>query len=728
MTTARWFRRAWRKQFRSAVAVFVVLCSAPNVVAALEAEEPEPDNSGGSAIDNTVETSHYVTFSTLSADTGQFTVTREFSPRNPKVPMSFSSALVAASPSSVITSFAVQTDGTWRAGQLRRYTPASPEKGNPRRPYVSLRWDPEAALINLDSAPFEATTSASVRYELWSRATRTARGFRWTYCPEDANDVPKSVADFRLTVDSPELNVRRSVDEETSNCYVVERPAKMPNQLSARYGRYFLGNVWWWRIESIWPRNIPAASQSEHPVVLVIDASKSQATSGGIQGQMRVAKAMAAAAPHGSFEIVLVNRFARRVFGRFASASELRLAADDLAAHAPLANGSFLDRGLVLASQSLTDIGKPGRIIAFSDGEVRSQFNTDATVAQLRSAPKGTVIQLVAPERGEGANLRAYEPLVESYSPLWESGLGMLAAAFGGKLFELTAGEKPHPDEPSLQQLVAAALLEQAIEPPEWSWIALRDPSRTGSPEWPANDVYRHMGRAPSGEYELNHVDALTDIEAAQSFAERSVVSAGQSQTWSGYSRLPPPARLVLSGQAMGRIIHTTVEVDHAFEQQLSRLANSEYEVNRCLGERNHHRVALASGFLAPSLEFFVSGRKPTSSDEEVMYNSRNSSCGYGRDGGWQSGGGITRDNPIPDCRHHPIIENALKSCHLVARQKGTINATIEVRTAEVLDVAVVGKPKTAVACATEALWSVDASADREGRFSCTIALALASE
>lgn len=664
---------------------------------------PDIDGAAG----NTRESVQQVTVRALAHDTTLFTVTREFEPIVPGKGMALDCAEIAITDGSVITSFAVRTQSDWRQGHLRTYEAAPFEKGAEQRPWASLHWAGGASLPCLEVPAYSATRPLLVRYEIWARAQLTEHHARWIYCDHPDTDDARSSAEFSIYSLSPELTVRRDTDLDSAPCVVVERSLPSPTRLTARYGRYYLGNVWWWRIESAWPVSLAAAqSMQRGPVVFVLDTSRSQLTNNGFTLQLQVVKALVKQLQRAGVEIVLVNRFAQRVFGHFVPAADLDPKALDALANQPLGNGSFLDRGVELAAQVLLNQGKPGRIIVMSDGELRSRFDIAATSYRLRHAPRGTVVHLLQPVAGEADDVESIDPNSEHDSPFMERGANQLSAMFHGTIYTVTIGAKPNgPPTTSLERLLAAALLGDAIKPEAWQHITLRDSTRPGQHEWPTRAGWPYgkpegYSKSSSGTYYPSYLETLTSPDSEESTASKNVVTAGGRQVWSGFSREPPPAKLILSGQAMGRAIQMDLSADPAFEAQLPRLANSQPEVIRCLSLPHHNRYALAAGFLAPTFEFWVSGTNDSQEVGEITSGSGDDWCESNAMGGWGTAPQVA-NNPFPN------VAALVKPCGLVDNAQGPFKVTIETRKFEILDAIASGPDPTRRACLEEAIWSL---------------------
>lgn len=658
------------------------------------------------AIRNTRAARHDVAVRLLARDTVLFTVTREFVPIDPSKPIALDEP-IALPPLSVVTSFSVQTDGSWRKSFLRTYAPAPFEKGAQNRPWASLHWDTGLApAIELPTCLISRTVR--VRYEIWARGQLTDRGLRWQYCEHpDTGDAIVS-PDFSLLSSSPELVVRHDTDADSPHCVSIERALPTPTRLTASYGVYHLGEVWWWRIESAWPRSLAPSTELLHgPVVVLLDTSRSQLKNNRIAQQIEIAKALLRRLARTQVELVLVNRLAKRVFGRFIPAADVDPKTIEAITETALCNGSFLDRGIELAAEALSSHHNPGRILVLGDGELSIRFKVSAALAQLRRAPKGTVVDLLEPRSGEANQAEVFDPSGD-WIPFAQRAAYKLAAATRGRVLAVTVGAQTA-TEPSLDRLLSAALLGEAIEPRAWQNITLRDASRPGTPEWPPNEwpygePEAHKNGAESGAYYPEYLDVLTSSGSSESVAENNVVVAAGRHVWSGFSRTPPPKRLLLIGQAMGRAIRLTLEADPELNAQMPRLAASLDEI-RCLAASQRTRYALAAGFLAPPLEFWVPGTNVSNEGGEISSGGGDDGCDPNAMGGWATGVG-------PAYERFPDVATLLKPCGIRIDERGKLEVSIETESAEILNVISTGSDTKTRACTEEAIWSLNLPED----------------
>ena len=144
-------------------------------------------------------------------------------------------------------------------------------------------------------------------------------------------------------------------------------------------------------------------------VVFVIDASRSMRDD-GVAAQLAVVRGYLANARDARVELVVVRRYATRLFGALVPApTALRhLAALDPALLA-VANGSNLDAGLTLASSILAAASGPRRLVAFTDDALRPTLTDDAVGAALTGLPADAIAHVVMPGDGPAEVLRDFE-------------------------------------------------------------------------------------------------------------------------------------------------------------------------------------------------------------------------------------------------------------------------------------------------------------------------------
>ncbi len=175
------------------------------------------------------ETHHRVVFETTGSDVGVFRVTRDFEARAGAQGSLCLSRDVALGERSVLDSFSVQTDGTWRSATLirskwRGESPPPPQDGPENRPWASLVWVPTGALLLMPELPTAGTIQ--VRYTIWQEGRRVEGHRRWEYCAREGiepdADAPVEMA---LSDHDRDLVVRGDPSE---SCVRVEKPEPPP--------------------------------------------------------------------------------------------------------------------------------------------------------------------------------------------------------------------------------------------------------------------------------------------------------------------------------------------------------------------------------------------------------------------------------------------------------------------------------------------------------------------
>jgi hypothetical protein len=567
----------------------------------------------------------------------------------------------------VITSFAFRTDARWRKGRLRRRNPASPRGDRGARlPRKGAPWavlDPHGHGALLATPAFLATGPVQVRYTFWAQGQPARNGHRWVYCPrDDDNDVEP----FKIVgaASGAPIEVRPDEDNDPA-CSAIESREPPRKTLTARYGVYRPrpGTFYWW-LDVGAPATLAPATPSPEPgpVLFVLDASRSQEANGGLATQLAIAEAYLANAPKAEVELLLVGREVERLFGRFVPAADFggsRLAG---LGRRPLGNGSFVDRGAAQAAELLVADGRPGRIVLFSDGEVRSSFDGKTVTAALRRAPPGTVVQIVRPRSAER----------DDVDHSWGA-LGGIAEALGGVSYDVSVGKKPHAGSPPL-----AALMRRLIAPDRVESIELRDGTGPDAAEWPK---FADEGVAAP---------------------DRREIMAGDAISWRGLMGKPPPRSWRITGWVWGKKLEVRPTVDPVLQRRLPRLLATEDETTRCdEGSLDLGPAGLRGGFLSPDLVFWVPGAGVSelpgrlAMDGGDCVHEKMAPLGGGVRGGSWPAAGPKRDE----------LPRELSSS---ARRCGSdsMRAKIETQGNEILDVTVEGGSDDQRRCAAEAIWA----------------------
>ena len=635
-------------------ALCLALClAAPRV----RAEDRAAGDDFEAAIRNTREVAHQVIVRLPEPGVAVLEVTRTFEPRSAAAPVCLGRNFDLPG-EAVVTSLAVRTDGHWRGARLRRSRPKpgrAAGRGEPK-PWAGLEWL-SGSQVEIETPVFRSAGRFDVRYTIWTQGASTPTGHLWSYCPDygDTDGIAPTILPAAGTM----IEVRPGSD--TPDCRDIVSQEPPPTKVSVRYGAYRLGpGAWWWRLEVRAPASlVPTPAPPEPgPVVFVLDASRSQKHRGGLGAQLAIVEAYLTHAPAAEVELVRVSRSAERVFGRFVAAADFSRALPAELARGPLGNGSFLDRGAALAADLLRGAGRPGRIVLFTDGELRSGFEQGALVATLRRAPRGTIVHLIYPGSWGTGEIDHHPP----------DGLSEVVSAFGGASYDVSVGGKPAPDRGWL-----TANLGRLVWPDRIESVHLLDARSRERDEWPD--------------------DALSP------FTSENEVEAGGEHVWSGQSEKPPPGRLSLVGWVWANKLDLPLRPDPVFERRLPRLATSQGELVSCHPSERHRKVALADGFLAPGLVFWVSG---TGEMEEVGQGGSGGDCEEGA-----TLGGRGTATPRPRQALAPELLTSMQTCGLVPDPAGGLRVEVETQGNEILDVAVAGGDAEPRRCAEEGLWAL---------------------
>ncbi|MBL8915008.1 MAG: VWA domain-containing protein, partial [Archangium sp.] len=169
---------------------------------------------------------------------------------------------------------------------------------------------------------------------------------------------------------------------------------------------------------NLWRLEVDVAAQlGELPknanVVFVVDASISEGEK-GVASQLELITPYLASVPDARVEVVVFRRYAERLFGRFVPASEF---ARELTMLAPerlaVGNGSNLDVGAQLAFDLLThegrlDLGRAGgngRVVTFTDEQLKDALTVDALIGAMKQAPRDVVVHVVRRDESYGDSL-----------------------------------------------------------------------------------------------------------------------------------------------------------------------------------------------------------------------------------------------------------------------------------------------------------------------------------
>ncbi len=159
---------------------------APEASVAAFARDSGAASDDGDCSANSRQTRHHVAFKTIGPDVALLTVTRDFEARDASKLMCLRPD-VSLPAQSVVESFEIQTDGTWRKGLLGPQPGlddrAPSTSGGPQdRPWASFG---AAGGPYLQMPAFLPRGPIQVRYTVWAQGELTRGGRRWVYCDSD---------------------------------------------------------------------------------------------------------------------------------------------------------------------------------------------------------------------------------------------------------------------------------------------------------------------------------------------------------------------------------------------------------------------------------------------------------------------------------------------------------------------------------------------------------------
>ncbi len=385
-------------------------------------------------------------------------------------------------------------------------------------------------------------------------------------------------------------------------------------------------------------------------VVFVVDASHSQG-SAGIAAQLELLAPYLANAPDAQVEVVLYRRFAERLFNRFVPAAAV---ARELAMVPPArlepGNGSNLDLGAALAAQALSQVSGTGRILLFTDEQLRDGFSNSATVAALQNAPRDTVVHLVSRNGDSGG-----EELEESR----EAGiLEPIATASGGILLRVSG----HPKDP----VQAASKLLGLVRPIRIDDFAI----------------------------EAHGLDAL-DVPAT--------LDEGTEIRLTAIAATPPP-EITLTGKIWGRDYRAVVATDADLSRAMPALAIglSNIETQLMIDELRDvalraHAVSRVTSLLSAEP---LAGASTLGTERLGLGGYGNSRCGCGGFSSHSSGcSGLRIGQPRPD------YSEVLRGLFGARCGSAPATVTLEATADEIVAVEIAAEPAQA-RCLEEVVWA----------------------
>ncbi|HZA52192.1 MAG TPA: vWA domain-containing protein, partial [Myxococcaceae bacterium] len=385
--------------------------------------------------------------------------------------------------------------------------------------------------------------------------------------------------------------------------------------------------------------------------VFAVDASRSMGED-GIRRQLALIPRVLVHSPNAELEVVLYRRTAERLFGRFVPATgfEAELARVDPSRLTP-ANGSHLEVAAAEIGRILRDVQGPARAVLFTDEELRVAFSPEVAASSVRELPSGSVMHVVATEADP-----SYLPVFRTF----EGPLAEVAHATGGVMLQVKSELLDEENATGLEGLVRPVELERVTF------------------DWAGADL-SELDSLPAGEVHL--------------------------ETW--VTNQGPPGRVRATGWLWGKIVDLSPPMDIALADELPELLVADESIiwddsgDLAHAARTAHVASEATSFVVPRGE---DAPIPPPVLELSGIGTRggcSSSCGIGigcRSAGKEIGVGAL------DFDLAPVFEQALSRCHWDERAHA--RGTIEVRSAEILDVAIDAASSPEIArCVLEALW-----------------------
>lgn len=491
---------------------------------------------------------------------------------------------------------------------------------------------------------FAPGATVSIEYDL--QLPPSAQDGRWVF------DYPTDSDEEGVVLAVPTFDLSRTPGA-TEDDEKVTFPRAPIDRTEAKWALFQLGSDrTMWRFELDAAEVLEAAPQRPN-VVFVVDASHSQNPK-GIAAQLELLAPYLANVPDAQVEVVLYRRFAERLFGRFVPVSDVpRLLASTPADRLAPGNGSNLELGARLAAEALTQVGSIGRIVLFTDEQLREGFSNEQTIAELAKAPRDTVVHVVA--REESSDNALEESWEESHA------LAPIAAAHGGVFFRLTGRPGEPPD--------AAATM-----------LGLVRPIRIDNFEIEAKGLDGDRLDAPST---LAEGDTLRFTALAPN----------------------PPREVTVTGKIWAREYRKVVPIDSDLTQWMPGLAIGLQEIEMQLTD-DEVRVAALQARAVSRVTSYLSTRPTAGASTIGTLRGGSGGYGYGSIGcgmkGTHSTGcagyGVATIKPDHNAVLRELLAPGLAAC---AREQVTGTITLEATGDEIVAV------DAASSCVTEVVWAV---------------------
>jgi len=401
-------------------------------------------------------------------------------------------------------------------------------------------------------------------------------------------------------------------------------------------------------------------------VVFVIDASHSEGEK-GIAAQLELLAPYLANASDAQVEVVLYRRFAERLFGRFVNASEVarELALVPQARLAP-GNGSHLEAGAQLAARTLREVGGVGRVVIFTDEQLREGFRNELAIEALREAPSGTVAHVVERMESRGEQLSEARDDTAALAPIAESTGGIFLRVGG------------HAGDPVLSADTLRGLVR---------------PIRIDSFEVKADEAL---------EGQLQVEDELNEGVGFRQFA------IGEE----------PPSEVVLTGKIWSRPYRRVVKLDATLSQRLPAFAVGDDAVRTSLSDDELLTTAFVAQAVSPVTSFLAAPREaaPSTIGVELFggvgsLGMRGIGCG-GCGGSTSCGWGRTTAWPNLEPVLRALLAPVVSACEASLGSTAGVALRVEATRDEVVDVTVSGGSDAMNECLTEGAWAIRLSPD----------------
>ncbi|MEZ4448972.1 MAG: vWA domain-containing protein [Nannocystaceae bacterium] len=334
-------------------------------------------------------------------------------------------------------------------------------------------------------------------------------------------------------------------------------------------------------------------------VVFVVDASRSVGDD-RIALALALVRAYARRLPDAAFEVVVFRRRAEPLFGRFVGAAEV---VESLPARLEPGNGSALDAGLRLAGALLHGRTGPRRIVAVTDGQLRSSLTPALGVDAAAAAPASTIVHLVRLVRLVRVGLERDD--VDALAPL--------ASSRGGVLYHLGG-------DPSNDEAIAEAALE-LIRP--------------------------------------GHLDNLQILVDGEDLLQgRGRLAAGEGLRWT-VRREGGAADVILRGELWREEIRRTVAASPAFSGAVAAWIAADHGVDLDREERT--RVANAAAAVWPAAAYRGGGppRRPHDDDGLGLKGIGAGGSGCAEGGAW----GVSHASPGPSTELATLLAEGIAAC-----------------------------------------------------------------